>query len=106
MKLIISSIIATVSLVVGGHALAEDMPAAGKAKCGACHALEKQVLGPSYKDISAKYKGDADAAGKIAASITNGGAFGWKIGKMPPKGMGANDAEIKAMAEYIAGLAK
>ena len=43
---------------------------------------------------------------KLAANITKGGAFGWKITNMPPRGMGANDAEIKAMAEYIAGLAK
>ncbi len=106
MKLTISSMIATISLLIAGTSLAADMPAVAKAKCGACHALDKQGVGPSYKDISAKYKSDADAAGKIAASITSGGSFGWKLGKMPPKGIGANDAEIKTMAEYIAGLAK
>jgi cytochrome c len=106
MKSVIPSIIATVSLIIAGTSLAADMPAAGKAKCGVCHAIDKKVIGPSYMDISAKYKGDKDAASKIAASITNGGSFGWKLGKMPPKGLGANDAEIKSMSEYIAGLAK
>lgn len=106
MKSVIPSIVATLSLIIAGPALAADMPAAGKAKCGVCHAVDKKVIGPSYMDISAKYKGDADAAGKIAANITKGGSFDWKLGKMPPKGMGANEAEIKAMAEYIAGLAK
>jgi cytochrome c len=94
------------SLMVAGTALAADMPAAGKAKCGTCHDIDKKKMGPSYMDIAAKYKGDADAVGKLTANITKGGAFDWKMGKMPPKGMGANEAEIKDMSEYIAGLAK
>jgi cytochrome c len=106
MKSSILNMVAAASLIISGTSLAADMPAAGKAKCGACHAIDKTGVGPSYMDISAKYKGDNDAAGKIAASITSGGSFGWKKGKMPAKGVGANEAEIKAMSEYIAGLAK
>ena len=88
MKSVIPSIVATASLIIAGSALAADMPAAGKAKCGACHALDKKVVGPSYNDIAAKYKGDKDAVSKIAANITKGGAFDWKMGKMPAKGYG------------------
>jgi len=106
MKSVITGMFVAASLMVAGTALAADMPAAGKAKCGACHDVDKKKMGPSYMDIAAKYKGDADAAGKLAANIAKGGAFDWKMGKMPPKGMGANEAEIKSMAEYIAGLAK
>ena len=106
MKTSILSMVTTASLIIAVPSLAAEMPAVGKAKCGACHAIDKKVIGPSYMDISAKYKSDNDAASKIAASITNGGVFGWKMGKMPPKGLGANDADIKAMSEYIAALAK
>jgi len=106
MKSSILSMVAAASLIISGASLAADMPAAGKAKCNACHAVDKKVVGPSYMDISTKYKGDNDAASKIAANVTKGGSFGWKLGMMPPKGMGANDADIKAMSEYIAGLAK
>jgi len=106
MKSIISCMIATISLTIAWPSLAADMPAFGKAKCGACHAIDKKLMGPSYNDISAKYKGDKDAASKIAENITKGGAFGWKLGNMPPKGIGANEAEIKSISEYIAGLAK
>ena len=106
MKSIIVSMIAAAGLMVAGSALAADMPASGKAKCGACHAVDKKVVGPAYNDVSAKYKGDKDAVSKIIASATKGGEFGWKLGKMPPKGLGATDAEIKEMAEFIAGLAK
>jgi len=106
MKSIIVSMIAAAGLMVSGSVLATDMPADGKAKCGACHAVDKKVVGPSFNDIAAKYKGDADAANKLVANITKGGAFGWKMGSMPAKGMGANDAQIKAMADYIVSLAK
>jgi cytochrome c len=106
MKSTILGMIAIASLVIAGSSLAAAMPAAGKAKCGTCHAVDKKVIGPSYMDISAKYKGEKDAAAKIAANVTKGGSFGWKMGVMPSKGMAANDAEIKSMSEYIAGLAK
>lgn len=106
MKSTIVSMVAAAGLVIAGSALATDMPADGKAKCGACHAIDKKVVGPAWNDVSAKYKGDKDAASKIAANVTKGGEFGWKMGKMPPKGMGASDDQIKALSEFIAGLAK
>ena len=106
MKSIIVSMVAAAGLMVAGSALAVDMPAVGKAKCGACHAVDKKVVGPAYNDVAAKYKGDKDAVNKIIASATKGGSFVWKLGTMPPKGLGATDAEIKEMAAFIAGLAK
>jgi cytochrome c len=106
MKTNILSMVATVSLVISGASLATDMPAVGKAKCGACHAIDKKIVGPSYMEISAKYTGVDNAVGKIATSVAKGGEFGWKLGRMPPKGMGANEAEIKSMSEYIVSLAK
>jgi cytochrome c551/c552 len=58
-------------------------------------------------DIAAKFKGDGDAVNKLVAAIAKGGKSRWNASMgMPPKGMGATDAEIKAMAEYIAGLAQ
>jgi len=106
MKLVFPCMFAAASLIISGVSLAADMPAFGKAKCGTCHSVDKKGIGPSYMDISTKYKGDQDAVNKIAANVTKGGSFDWKMGKMPPKGIGANDAEIKTMSEYIAGLAK
>lgn len=106
MKSLLSFVVVTASLTLAGSAFAADIPAFAKAKCSACHALDKKLVGPAYKDISSKYKGDKDAVSKIVANITKGGAFGWKLGAMPPKGMGATDAEIKTMAEFIVGIAQ
>ena len=105
MKSIIVSMVAAAGLVMAGSALAADMPATGKSKCGACHAVDKKVVGPSFMDVAAKYKGDAKAVDTLITHITAGGEFGWKLGKMPAKGMGADDAQIKEMATFIAGLA-
>ena len=106
MKSIFISVVTVASLAMGGSALAVDMPAIGKAKCGACHTIDKKLVGPAWMDVSKKYKGDKEAASKMAANIAKGGEFGWKLGKMPPKGLGASDAEIKTLSEFIAGLNK
>ena len=104
MKSIFISMTVAAGLMAAGSAMATDMPAAGKTRCGACHAIDKKMVGPAWNDVAKKYKGDPNAANKIAANITKGGEFGWKMSKMPPKGMGATDAEIKSLAEFIAGL--
>ena len=98
-----------VSLSVAGlffasSAMAVDMPADGKAKCGSCHAIDKKVVGPAWKDVAAKYKGKKDAEKTLIANISKGGQFGWKMGSMPAKGLGANDAQIASLAKFILTL--
>ena len=84
--------------------MALDMPADGKAKCSMCHAIDTKKVGPAWKDVAAKYKGNPDAEKTLITHITKGGNFGWKIGSMPPRGMGANDAQIASLAKFILGL--
>jgi len=103
MKSIIVSM-AVAGLMVACNAMAADMPADGKAKCGACHAIDKKVVGPAWKDVAAKYKGQKDAEKTLVANITKGGKFGWNFGSMPPKGLGANEAQIESLAKFILTL--
>jgi cytochrome c len=103
MKSIITAL-AVIGTLAAGSACAVDMPKEGKAKCGACHSVDKKMVGPAWKDVAAKYAGKADAEKTLVANITKGGAFGWKLGNMPPKGMGATDAEIQSLAKFIVGL--
>ena len=100
----IVTVLAVVGLLVAGNALAVDMPVAGKTRCGGCHAIDKKMVGPAWKDVAVKYAGKADAEKTLVANITKGGAFGWKLGAMPAKGIGATDDEIKALAKFIVGL--
>ncbi len=103
MKSIIVSL-SVAGLMIAGSAMAVDMPADGKAKCGACHAIDTKKVGPSWNDVAAKYKGKPDAEKTLITNITKGGQFGWKMAAMPPKGMGANDAQIASLAKFIVEL--
>lgn len=83
----------------------EALALAGKGNCLACHKIDAKVVGPAWKDVGAKYKGDANGAAKIAANIKKGGSFGWKLGMMPARGGSQlSDADVDSLAKFIAGL--
>jgi cytochrome c len=71
--------------------------------CTACHANDKKVIGPSYKDVAAKYKGDAGAAAKLADKVKKGGSGVWGQVPMPPNPQ-VKDDDIKAMVAHILAL--
>lgn len=80
--------------------IAADAAALAKAKnCMACHATDKKLVGPSYKDVAAKYAGDAGAVDKLAVKIMKGGAGVW--GAIPMPANNVTDAEAKALAEWV-----
>lgn len=78
---------------------------AQKGNCLACHKIESKVVGPAWKDVAAKYRGDANAVATITSHIKSGGSFGWKFGTMPPRGGSKiSDAEVASLAKFIASL--
>ena len=92
-------------LLIDINAHAAEMPAIAKDHCGGCHAVEKELYAPSFRDIASKYRGDTGAANKLTEHINSGGKFGWNRSiRMPARGLDANDREIKAMVEFIVGL--
>ena len=106
MKTIATAVLAAASLAVASSALAdqlEDMMK--KYGCNACHAEDKKVIGPSYKDVAAKYKGDASAVAKLSDKVKKGGSGVWGQVQMPPNTQVA-DADIKKMVELILALKK
>ena len=65
----------TLALALGAAAPAMADLALAKAKnCMACHAVEKKLVGPSFKDVAAKYANQKDANDKLAAKIVKGGS--------------------------------
>lgn len=81
------------------------MALATKGNCLVCHKIDSKLVGPAWKDVAAKYKGDANAASTIATHIKSGGSFGWKFGMMPPRGGSKiSDAEVASLAGFIASL--
>ena len=73
--------------------------------CTACHSIDKKLVGPSYVDVAAKYKGDAGAAAKLADKVKKGGSGVWGQVPMPPNPQ-VSDADIKSMITYILALKK
>ncbi len=68
--------------------------------CLACHAADKKVIGPSYKDVAAKYTGQKDAADKMAQKILKGGSGVWGAVPMPANPQ-VTEAEAKALAAWV-----
>jgi len=98
MKTVAVGLFAALSLV-SGAALAS--PELAKAKnCMACHANDKKLVGPSYKDVAAKYANDKDAATKLAKKIREGGTGVW--GQVPmPANPQVSEAEALTLAKWV-----
>jgi cytochrome c len=91
MKALFLAPVLALSLV--GSAFANADLARAK-NCMACHAADKKLVGPSYKDVAAKYLAQRDAADKLAVKIQKGGAGVWGAVPMPANPQ-VSDAEAK-----------
>ena len=87
---------------MSGAAMADQTLAAAK-NCMACHAVDKKLVGPSYKDVAKKYAGQKDAVDKLATKITKGGSGAWGAIPMPANPQ-VNDADAKKLAGWVLSL--
>lgn len=99
MKRTLFALLATV--LVAAPALA-DQALAQKKNCMACHAVEKKVVGPAYKDVAKKYAGQ-NVEAKLAAKIKQGGSGVWGAIPMPANPQ-VSDAEAKQLASWVLSL--
>ncbi len=73
---------------------------ATKKNCMACHATDKKLVGPSYKDVAAKYGGQKDAVDVLAQKVLKGGSGVWGPVPMPANAQ-VSDAEAKELVRWI-----
>lgn len=78
-----------------------DQKLAEKKNCLACHAIKDKLVGPAFKDVAAKYGGQADASARLAEKIQKGGKGAWGEVPMPPNDV--TPAEANALAEWVLG---
>ena len=76
---------------------------AQKKNCMACHAIDKKLVGPAYKDVAAKYAGQKDAADKLALKVMKGGTGVWGAIPMPANPQ-VSDAEAKQLVQWVLSL--
>jgi len=108
MKALLMTVAVTGSLMLAGQASAADAKAAEalaqKSGCLACHSVQQKILGPAYKDVAAKYKGDKGAEAKLIAKVKAGGSGVWGPIPMPANSPQVKDEDIKTIVEWILAL--
>ena len=77
-----------------------DLALAKSKNCMGCHAVEKKLVGPSYRDVAAKYSGQKDAQAQLAAKIIKGGSGVWGPVPMPANTL-VNEADAHKLAAWI-----
>jgi cytochrome c len=96
------ALFALIAAVAALPAMAQ-LELAQQKNCLACHAVDKKLVGPAYKDVANKYRGQKDAVDKLAQKIMKGGSGVW--GPVPmPANTQVNEAEAKKLAAWVLSL--
>ncbi len=110
MKRVLIAFAAGVGLMMAGTAgasVTEEQAMAlikeKKLDCMTCHAIDKKVVGPSWKDVGAKYKGQKGMRAKLIEKVKKGGSGNWGNVPMTPHPT-ASDKDIGTLVDYILGL--
>jgi cytochrome c len=99
-------IIAAATLALGSVTPAGAADAEALAKqhnCLQCHATDKKILGPSYKDVAKKYKGNKDAAALLVKHVRTGSKGVWGPIPMPPNDK-VNEADATTIVKWILAM--
>jgi cytochrome c len=90
----ITLVLAVMGVLATGLGYAESGDDLVKAKgCFNCHEVNKKKVGPAFKDVAAKYKGNKEAEAKLVGAL--------KEGKGHPVKIAASDAELKTLVHYV-----
>ena len=108
MRLLAIGLFCTATLITASaNALADAKAAEALAKkdnCFVCHTLDTKLVGPSYKEVAAKYKGDKSAEAKLIEKVKKGGTGVWGQIPMPPNSPQVKDEDIKTIVHWILSL--
>jgi cytochrome c len=99
MKQVLFLSLAASSLLAALPASADQALATSK-NCMACHAVDRKLVGPSYKEVAKKYAGDKAMVDKLALKIQQGGSGVWGAVPMPANPQ-VNEADAKKLAAWV-----
>lgn len=105
MKTLYTALVAfAFAAAIAAPASAEDqLPLAQKSGCTACHSVDKKIVGPAYKDVAAKYRGDKTAEAKLITKVEKGGSGVWGQIPMPPNTQ-VKPEDVKKLVEWVLSL--
>ena len=102
MRKLPASLLIALTAVAAAPAFAQaDL--AQKKNCMACHAVDKKLVGPAYKEVATKYAGQKDAVDKLAQKVVKGGSGAWGAVPMPANPQ-VTEAEAKQLVTWIMTL--
>lgn len=99
---------AAVMMMGIGQASADELELAKKSGCLACHSVDKKVVGPAWKDVAEKYKGDSGAKAALIEKVSKGGKGNWTSVTggvpMPPYSPRVSEADIEKLVDFVLSL--
>jgi cytochrome c len=96
----VALVLAAAAAVAASFPAGANEALAKKYACLACHAVDRKLVGPSYKDVAAKYRSDGGAAARLADKVKKGSQGTWGQVPMPPNSS-VPDADVKALVQWI-----
>lgn len=87
------------SVFAAGQAIANEKLAQSSG-CMTCHAVDRKNIGPSYKDIAAKYRSDKNAEALLVKKVRAGGSGVWGAAPMPPNAH-VKEEDVKVLVQWI-----
>ncbi|HET7731547.1 MAG TPA: c-type cytochrome [Usitatibacter sp.] len=94
--------LAALGLAIAATPALANEELAKKSACTACHSIDKKLVGPAYKDVANKYRGDAKAEDKLVEKVKKGGSGVWGQIPMPPNNV--KDEDAKALVKWILSI--
>ncbi len=95
-----ATLLASLGLTLAANPVLANLELATKSGCTACHAVDKKIVGPAYKDVAAKYKGNAKAEAMLVDKVKKGGVGVWGQVPMPPNAH-VKDDDIKTLVKWV-----
>ncbi len=87
-----------------GPSVSTELRLAQASKCLACHAVDRKLVGPAWRDVAAKYRGQKDAEAKLIDKVAKGSGGVWGAVPMPPNSPQVNQGDIKTLVRFILSL--
>lgn len=107
-RILTATLAGAVGLIAGQAAHADPLGLAQSSGCMACHAVDTKVVGPAWKDVAARYKGQDGAREALIQKVKAGGAGNWTDVTggmpMPPNSPRVSDADIATLVDFVLSL--
>jgi cytochrome c len=103
MKYVLMAGLASITFISNAAMANADL--AKSKNCMTCHAVGNKVIGPSFKDVAAKYAGQKDAENKLVQKVLKGSSGTWGgPSSVMPANLQVSEAEAHTLVKWVLSL--